>query len=39
MTWAEPSGSRLQMRPFVTASDQALGKKVRCAIAGRFSGF
>ena len=35
MTWTEPSGSRLEMRPFVTASDQALGKKDRCAIAGR----
>ena len=26
------------MRPFVTASDQALGKKDRCAISGRISG-
>ena len=38
MTWTEPSGSRLEMRPFVTGSDQALGKKDRCAIAGRISG-
>ena len=34
----QPAGSRLEMRPFVTASDQALGKKDRCAIAGRISG-
>jgi len=26
------------MRPFVSATDQALGKKDRCAIAGRISG-
>ena len=32
------SGSRLEMRPFVTASDQALGKKNRCAMAERISG-
>ncbi len=38
MTWTEPSGSRLEMRPFVTASDQAPGKNDRCAMAGRISG-
>lgn len=28
MTWTEPAGSRLEMRPFVTASDQALGRLI-----------
>ena len=28
MTWTEPSGSRLEMWPFVTASDQALGRLI-----------
>jgi hypothetical protein len=28
MTWTEPAASRLEMQPFVTASDQALGKLI-----------
>ena len=28
MIWTEPAGSRLEMRPFVTASDQALGRLI-----------
>ena len=28
MTWAGPSDSRLEMLPFVTASDQALGSLI-----------
>ena len=28
MIWTEPAGSRLEMRPFVNASDQALGNLI-----------
>ena len=34
MTWTEPSGSRLEMRPFVTASDRALGRLIVPPSAG-----